>query len=155
MIYWHQPLCVTQSLLSSKQHAFMDCSVIGHSLMQILQCAVQQKRFRPVQKFRDRKSNFLTFPGLYISHLLKIVYYISFIALLMPSYFTEPPCATAFSLLSQNKAVIRLKASLIAPFFPYRTKNEVSGMLKQKNSRCNTEANMFDILIIRDTVGSL
>jgi hypothetical protein len=69
--------------------------------MQMLQCAVQHKRFRPVQKFRDSKSNFLTFPGLYFYRPLKIVYYISFTALLMPPYFAEPPCTIAFSLLSQ------------------------------------------------------
>lgn len=134
--------------------------------------AVQHKLFRPVQKFRNRKSSFLTFPGLYVSHPLKIVYFISFTALLMTPYFTETPCTIAFRLCSQfsykfyfktpyiwkdvmllqNKTVLRLKSTLIIPLLPYRTKSEVSDMLKQKNSRCNTEADMFGILIIRDTV---
>jgi len=158
-------------LTFSKQHAFMDCSVIGHSLMKMFQFAVQHNRFRPVQKFRDRNSNFLTFPGLYFSHPLKTVYYISFTALLMPPYFTEPTCTIAFSLLSQfsyifnaytwkdvmllqNKTVLRLRANLITPFLPYRTENKVSDMLKYKDSRCKAEADMFDITIIRDIIGS-
>ena len=57
-------------------------------------------------------------------------------------------------MLLQNKTVLRLRAKLITPFLPYRTENKVSDMLKQKNSRCNTEADMFDILIIRDIIGS-
>jgi hypothetical protein len=57
-------------------------------------------------------------------------------------------------MLLQNETVLRLKSTLITPFLQYRNKNEVSDTLKQKNSSCNTEADMFDILIIRDTVGS-
>jgi len=57
-------------------------------------------------------------------------------------------------MLLEKKIVLRWKATLNTPFLPYRIKNEVSGMLKQKNLRYNTEAYMFDILIIRDTVGA-
>jgi hypothetical protein len=128
--------------------------------------------FSSSPKIPWKNVQFSYFPGLYISHPLKTVYYISFAALLMPLYFTEPPCTIAFSLLSQyslnffnpyiwkdvmllqTKTVLRLKSTLITPFLPYRNKNEVSDMLKQKNPRCNTEADMFDILIIRVTVGS-
>jgi hypothetical protein len=170
-MYWHQYLCVTQSLLSSKNTHLWTVVLSDSVWCRCCSALINTSDFVQSKNSVRGSPIFLLFQAFYTSHPLKIVYYISFSAPLMSPYFTKPPFTIAFSLLSQlttiflnpyiwkdvmllqNKTVLRLKATFISPFLPYRTKNEVSGMLKQKNSRCNTEADMFDILIM-STVGS-